>query len=295
SDGDDLAPGRGEVRRFAALVIITAATFIAAGHTLRQPVFMTANDISRWCTVWSLLERGTYVIDECPWHVDTQDKIQWPLDNPTDDAAQARLAERHYYSSKPALISTVIAGMLYPARRLSGVPLDRVVLQERAERNVQKLDPAHPGRVIGVREKPKEPVKWPASVLYFDPVLIVLNVIPYAFFLIYFARALDRYAANDWAWFFGLVAAAFGTYLLPYTQTLNNLTIGAFAAFFAAYHFLRIWDEWAISAWRFAVAGFFAGLTASTELPALALPALLGLMLLIRYPGRTLFYFLPAA
>ena len=37
---------------------------------------MTANDISRWCTVWSLLERGTYVIDECPWQVDTQDKIQ---------------------------------------------------------------------------------------------------------------------------------------------------------------------------------------------------------------------------
>jgi hypothetical protein len=138
-------------------------------------------------------------------------------------------------------------------------------------------------------------VKWPASVLYFDPVLIVLNVIPYAFFLIYFARALDRYAANDWAWFFGLVAAAFGTYLLPYTQTLNNHTIGAFAAFFAAYHFLRIWDEWAISAWRFAAAGFFAGLTASTELPALSLPALLGLMLLIRYPGRTLLYFLPAA
>src|SRR5262249_17629856 len=83
-DGGDLAPGRGEVRRFAALVIITAATFIAAGHTLRQPVFMTANDISRWCTVWSLLERGTYVIDECPWHVDTQDKIQWPPNDPTD-------------------------------------------------------------------------------------------------------------------------------------------------------------------------------------------------------------------
>ena len=48
---------------------------LALGHTLRQPSQMGANDISRWCTVWSLLERGTYVIDECPWQADTQDKV----------------------------------------------------------------------------------------------------------------------------------------------------------------------------------------------------------------------------
>ena len=48
---------------------------IALGHALRQPTQMGANDISRWCTVWSLLERGSYVIDECPWQIDTQDKV----------------------------------------------------------------------------------------------------------------------------------------------------------------------------------------------------------------------------
>jgi hypothetical protein len=282
NDDDDLIPRRPEARRFAALLIIAAATSIAAGHLLRQPSFMTANDISRWCTVWSLLERGTYAIDECPWQTDTQDKVQRPPET------------GHFYSSKPALISTIIAGMLYPARKITGVPLDRVVLQERAERETQKPDPDHPGKVIGVREKPKDPVKWPAYVFYFDPALIVLNVIPYALFLVFFARVLDRYAANDWAWYFGLVAAAFGTFLLPYTQTLNNHTIGAFCAFFALYHFVRIWDEGYLSGWRFAAAGFFAGLTASTELPALAFPALLGPMLLIRYPSRTLLFFLPA-
>jgi hypothetical protein len=281
NDDDDLIPRRPDARRFAALLIITAATFIAAGHLLRQPSFMTANDISRWCTVWSLLERGTYAIDECPWQADTQDKVQRPPKT------------GHYYSSKPALISTIIAGMLYPARKITGVPLDRVVLQERAERWTQKPDPDHPGQVKGVLETPKDPVKWPAYVFYFDPALIVLNVIPYALFLVFFARALDRYAANDWAWFFGLVAAAFGTYLLPYTQTLNNHTIGAFAAFFALYHFLRIWDEGFLSGWRFAAAGFFAGLTAATELPALAFLALLGPLLLVRYPRQTLLYFLP--
>ena len=189
----------------------------------------------------------------------------------------------------------MIAGMLYPARRITGVPLHKVVLQKRAERWTQKPDPDHPGKVIGVLVTPKEPVKWPAYIFYFKPVLIVWNVIPFGLFLIFFARLLDRYAANDWAWFFTLVAAAFGTFLLPYTQTLNNHTIGAWSAFFALYHFLRIWDDRMGRGWRFAAAGFFAGFTAATELPALSLPTLLGAVLLVRYPRRTLLYFLPAA
>src|SRR5262249_20962753 len=162
---------------------------------------------------------------------------------------------------------TIIAGLLYPARRATGVPLDRVVLQERAERWIQKSDPESPGKVKGVLEKPDQPVKWPAYVFYFEPMVILLNVIPYGAFLILFARVLDRYAANDWAWFFGLIAAAFGTYLLPFTQTLNNHTVAAFSAFFALYQFLRIWDEWQFSAWRFAGAGFAAAFAAASELP----------------------------
>ena len=294
NDEDELIPRRPDARRFAALLIITAATSIAAGHLLRQPSFMTANDISRWCTVWSLLERGTYAIDECPWQVDTQDKIQWPARKP-GDAATDQPGARHFYSSKPALISTIIAGMLYPARRITGVELDRVVPQSRAERATQKPDPDHPGQFKGVLETPKDPVKWPAHVFYFDPAVIILNIIPFALFLVFFARALDRYAANDWAWLLALVVAAFGTFLLPYTQTLNNHTIGAFCAFFSLYHFLRILDEGLHSGWRFAAAGFFAGLTAASELPALAFPALLFPMLLVRHPLRTLLFFLPAA
>jgi hypothetical protein len=277
-DEDELFPRRADARQFVAMVVITVATAIATGHTLRQPAFMTANDISRWCTVWSLLERGTYVIDECPWQIDTQDKVE---------------REGHFYSSKPALLSTIIAGILYPARKLSGVPLDKVVLQARAERWTQKPDPDNPGKLKGVLETPKDPVKWPAYVFYFKPALILLNTIPFAIFLILFARVLDRYAGNDWAWIFVLIASAFGTYLLPYTQTLNNHTIGAFTAFFALYQFLRIWDEGDLAGWRFAAAGFFAGFTASTELPALAFPALIGPLLLVRYPRQTLLFFLP--
>src|SRR5271155_75954 len=121
-----------DARRFAALVIIVAATSIALGHALRQPSQMAANDISRWCTVWSLLERGGYVIDECPWQIDTQDKVFRAVKTPRA-APDGEPAAGHYYSSKPALLPTLIAGILYPARLATGVPLDRVVLQERAE------------------------------------------------------------------------------------------------------------------------------------------------------------------
>src|SRR5262249_8480210 len=145
SNAAEMMPSRADARRFAAMLVITAATAIAIGHTLRQPAFMTANDISRWCTVWSLLERGTYAIDECPWQIDTQDKIERAPKGASGSAAGGEPV-KHFYSSKPALLSTLIAGMLYPARKWVGVPLERVNLQERAERWTQKRDPDNPGK-----------------------------------------------------------------------------------------------------------------------------------------------------
>ncbi|MGO9463160.1 MAG: hypothetical protein ACLQVF_03210 [Isosphaeraceae bacterium] len=288
------APVRPEARRFVALIVITTATAIAAGVALRQPTFMGANDISRWCTVWSLLERGTYAIDECPWQADTQDKVFHAR-----RAIVGSLTEgepiKHYYSSKPALLPTLIAGILYPARKAAGVPLDHVVFQERAERWTQKPDPASPYKVKGVLEKPTEPLKWPAYIFYFKPIVLLLNVVPFWAFLVLFARVLDRNAANDWAFFFSLIAAACGTYLLPFTQTLNNHTIAAWSAFFALYQFLAVWDEGDRAGWRFAVAGFWAAFAAANELPALAFLALLSCLLLVRFPGKTLLFFAPAA
>jgi hypothetical protein len=281
-------------RRVVALVVITVATAVALGVALRQPTFMGANDISRWCTVWSLLERGSYIIDECPWQLDTQDKV-FRAARAMDGPSPGTPAVKHYYSSKPALLPTVIAGLLYPARKLTGIPLDRVVLEERAERWVQKPDPTSPYKVKGVLEKPAEPVRWPVYVLYFKPILILLNVIPFFVFLVLFTRVLDRYAASDWAWVFSLVAAAFGTYLLPFTQTLNNHAVAAFSAFFALYQFVRIWDEEERAGWRFFVAGFFAAFAAANELPAAAFLALVACVLFVRFPLKVLLFLVPAA
>jgi hypothetical protein len=290
----DQSAARPDQRRFTALVVITAATAIALGHCLRQPTQMGANDISRWCTVWSLLERGTYIIDDCPWQIDTQDKILHES-KPAIDSRASAPPVKHFYSSKPALLPTLIAGILLPVRVATGVPLDRVVLEPRAERWTQKPDPDSPYKVKGVLETPKEPAKWPVYIFYFKPILVVVNVVPYGVFLVLFGRLLDRHAANDWTWIFCLVAAAFGTFLLPFTQTLNNHTVAAFSAFFALYQCVRIWDGTDIPGWRFAVAGFFAAFTAANELPALSFLALVLGLLGFRFPGKTLLCFVPAA
>ncbi|MFN0055965.1 MAG: hypothetical protein ACKV0T_27790 [Planctomycetales bacterium] len=70
-------------------------------HTL----MFSANDRSRWCTVWSLVERGTYQIDEIiqqpGW--DTIDKVRF---------------EEHFYSSKPPLLSTLVSGLYWTLKQL---------------------------------------------------------------------------------------------------------------------------------------------------------------------------------
>ncbi len=304
-------PIRSQARQFVALLVIGAATAQALGLTLNLKSQLGANDISRWCTVWSLLERGTYAIDECPWQAKTQDKVKKP-DKLSDPGAGGGVLKKveyslapkswkegepvlRYYSSKPPLLPTLIAGLLYPVRKATGVPLDKLELQARLPRWVDKPIEGKPGEIEHVMETPKEPAQWPVSVFYFKSIVVLLNVVPMFVFLILYARLLDRYAANDWTWFFCLVAGAWGTYLSTFVQTLNNHTIAAASAFFALYALIRIWDEGVRSPWAFAAAGFWGAFCACNELPAALFGVLLFLIMLCRFPRSTLFYFVPAA
>jgi hypothetical protein len=227
--------GRPRVRQFVALLIIGSAVAHSLGVTLRMPSQLEANDISRWCTVWSLVERGTYQIDDCPWQNKTQDKVYKvsPFDRGKTDAP------KHFYSSKPPLLPTIVAGILYPIRKLTGVPLDANVLQQRVERTYRKYDPNDPTKYEAVPETP-DPVKWPVYVFYFKPMVVVLNILPYLGFLILFARLLDRLVTNDWAWFAGLTAAAWGTPLTIFNTTLKEVKIyGELHRFVPALAYMR--------------------------------------------------------
>ena len=292
-EGELEEPIRPQFRQFAALLVIGAATALVLGLTLKTPSQMGANDISRWCTVWSLLEQGTYVIDDCPWQSKTQDKVKRPA--PFQRVKKGETPVEHYYSSKPPLLPTMIAGILYPFRSLTHVPLDREVEQKREPRWVETPVEGKPGQVEHKLETPKEPAKWPVYVFYFKPVVILLNVVPYFLFLVLYARLLDRHAANDWAWLLSLFAAAWGTLLFIFATTLNNHTIAASSAFFAIYALVRIWDDEARAPWMFMAAGFFGAFCACNELPAAIFGLLLFVLLLVRVPKPTLLYFVPAA
>jgi len=287
----DVDPVRPPLRRYVAAALVAAATAQAFGLAMKMPTPLQANDISRWCTVWSLLERGTYAIDDCPWQGKTQDKV-FKLE-PARNVKPGAERVMRYYSSKPPLLPTLIAGILYPFRVASGVPLDASVSEVREPRNVSKEDPDKPG-IFTVKLETPAPVLWPVNVFYFKPVLLLLNVIPFALFLLAYARLLDRRAADDWSWTVALMAAAFATPLLPFCSTLNNHTVAAFAAFFALDALLRIEADGG-KARDFALAGFFGAFCACNELPAAAFGVLLAARLLIRDPRRTLVAFVPPA
>ena len=183
AEGDEpaeIAP-RSEHRRFFAQIVIGTAVAMAPGATLETPTQLEVNDISRWCTVWSLLEHGTYAIDDCPWQAKTQDKVKKPDKLAKPDATSGVLKSveyaiapaswksgdpvDHFYSSKPPLLPTMIAGFLYPARKVIGVPLDKTVEQPRLPRFVQKPIEGQPGKTEYVLETPKEPALAGACVL----------------------------------------------------------------------------------------------------------------------------------
>jgi hypothetical protein len=298
-------------RRYAGQILVALAVAMAAGVATRAPSHLEANDISRWCTVWSLLERGTYAIDECPWQSRTQDKVLKPdkLAAPKEDAGPLKRFEyaiapdswktgeptERFYSSKPPLLPTMIAGVLYPFRIATGVELDRMTPQARLPRYVEKPVEGQPGKVDRVLETPKDAVQWPVYVFYLKPIVILLNLVPFLALLILYGWRLDRDAADDWGWMYCLAAAGFGTYLFAFDQTLNNHTVAAWSGFFALYHFLRIWEDGDQRPWRFALCGLFGAFCACNELPAALFGIALFLILLFAYPKRTLTAFVPLA
>lgn len=299
-------PPRTRTRRAVGQLVIVCSVALSLGAALNQRSLISANDISRWSTVWALLERGTYAIDECPWQLQTQDKVLLADPFPAEGAEGE--PEKHFYSSKPPLLPTMIAGVLWPVREWTGVPLDNTITQERTQRKeVQSLEdepPEDPSKVLEVYEDrgyrvvdvtPEKPVEWSAHVLYFNPVVVLLNVVPLLVALVLYARLLDRYAGNDWAWFLSILAFGLGTNLIIFGSTLNNHTVAAWSAFFALYAFLRIWDDGARHPGYFLAAGFFGAFCACNELPAALFGVLLFLLVLVKAPGKTLAVFVPAA
>src|SRR5262249_5311541 len=150
------------------------------------PTF-SSNDRSRWATIRALVDHGTYVIGyrdidpatgkykdsgiifEDGWG--SVDKVLRPDPDPENPN---RL---RFYSSKPPIFPTLIAGEYWLLQKLFGWSL---------------ADPDGRWCVIRVT-------------------LLTVNVLPLLIYFVLLVRLVERYGTTDWGRLFIIVAAGFGT------------------------------------------------------------------------------------
>jgi hypothetical protein len=165
----------------------------------------------------------------------------------------------HFYSSKPPLLSVVAAGGYYALKLLLGWEI------------VENTS------------------------LVARTLLLLINVSLWAVYLWFVARMINTVPVRDWARYFVLGSAGFGTYLSTFAITLNNHLPAAVFAMMSLYFVSEIVRRSA-AGWKwFAAAGLFSALAVAFELPALALLALVAVISAWRSTVRTITAFLPAA
>ena len=92
-----------------------------------------------------------------------------------------------------------------------------------------------------------------------------------------------------------MAAATFGTFLTTFAVTINNHLPAAVCAVAAVYAAVRIWFDGERRLRYFVVAGLFAALAATNELPAASILAAVAVLLLWKSPRMWLLGFVPAA
>jgi hypothetical protein len=228
-----------------AVIIAVACSQLAAAIGNVQP-HLSANDRSRWCTVWSLAERGTYQIDEI---------TAQPGWNTIDKVSHVG----HFYSTKPAMFSTVVAGVYWGVKQFTQWNLE---------------------------DDRKETVRL---------ILLIVNLVPWMAALIVMAMIVERYARTDSAKIFVLLSAAAGTFLTTFAVTLNNHTVAALCVIFALYPAMRIVVDGKTNPLYFLLCGFFAAFACTTELPAAVFGLAMFLLCFRQHPENTFRFFIPAA
>lgn len=238
---------------------------------------MSSNDRSRWATVQALVDEGTYAIGKRIYEdaarpkeykdvgiaapgtaYDTLDKVLRPLSDV--ERTKGGYKEKEFYSSKPPLYATLLAGEYWVLKKSLG------------------------WSIVSDR--------W----LVMSTILLTVNVLPFAIYLVLLSRLMDAVGKTDFGRLLAFTTACVGTFLTTFSGTLNNHLPGAFCVFFASYPLLKAWADGREVGWGgFVASGFFAGFAATFELPAAAFLAAIGVPLLIARSKQTLLAFAPAA
>ena len=265
---------RGGARPFAGywsgiLILALLAGGLAAGRILscQQEInrtdmpFFSANDRSRWCTVRALVDHGTYEIDEV---LAAPDGANW---NTIDKVRHVgRDGTFHYYSSKPTLLPTMMAGGYWVLKQ-GGWSISE-----------------HPFWVIRT-------------------LLLVVNGLG-MMLAVGLMGILGRQLARDpRGALFAVAAGSLGTFALTFSNTFNNHLPAAFAVLLALTCLIPVWRQRIRGGkWRslraavlYAVVGGGSAFAAACDLPALSFTAVCFGMCLLRSPSLSCWAFLPAA
>ncbi len=241
-----------------------------------------SNDRSRWATVRSLVDEGTYVVGrrEADPKLEansafggagayTAQRMKTAANTPPGLVDRGIIFEDGYqsldkvmipetgefYSSKPPLLTTLIAWEYWLLKKCFGWSI--------------------------VRDR------W----LVVCTILLTVNVLPFAVYLLLLSKLIDRFGTTDFGKLLTFTTGCVGTFLTTFATTLNNHSPAAYCVVFALYPLLRSGAE---SRRGLLIAGFFAGFVPTMDLPAVAFSAALLIPLLYVRPKATLLHFVPA-
>ncbi|MEO2042701.1 MAG: glycosyltransferase family 2 protein [Pirellulales bacterium] len=188
--------------------------------------FLSANDRSRWLTIRSLAERGTFAIEDLAaepgW--DTIDAVVHPDKN----------GKLHLYSSKPPLLSVLLAGPYWLLVQATGWTLGD-----------------HPfllGRFM----------------------LVLYGLVPLGVTILASCSCIELIGTTDRGKIWSAATIAFGTLLTTFAVALTNHSFAAACTAISLYCVLVVTKTQGRSWFLFAAAGLTAGLAAAFDLPALA-------------------------
>jgi hypothetical protein len=269
----------------------TIAVAMVVGRILAIGGMISWNDISRWATIRELAHHGTYVIGERKEYADgthddyglvfesdrwqTGDKVLHPdpvEENPEAHGRDVR-AVKQFYSSKPPLMPTVMAGAYWVLHHVTGWTFSDGMSDFL--------------RNLGWHQRDDNPA-------IIRTLLLLFNALPFAVYLYLMSRLIDRWGKTDWGRLVTFAACCFGTFLGTFQSTLNNHTPAACFLVFGFYPLLSGTPE--ENRWRassLAWAGWWLGWMVCNELPSLALAGLVGLFVWYRQPTKTMLTFVP--
>ena len=262
-----------------------AETELAREKGLWRP-FLSGNDRSRWCTVRALVEPnmrapaapgdvqlpGFYALVEpgmrvpaAPYAIDKVTDVR-VVDNklkmrPGWDTIDMVRHNGHYYSSKPPLLSTLMAAEYW------------VIYHATGGKKSLGTHPYEIGRFM----------------------LITINGACLLLIFIFTARVIERLGTTDWGRILVMASCVFGTFLATFATTITNHLPAAACTAVLLDALVRIWLDGDRRTWTFIVAGFFSAMLVANEIPAALFSAAASAVILWLAPKKTLLAYLPPA